>query len=220
VKKLLFFLFFMITLRLPGAVEESFILDLNDPQLIRALIVWTYHPGDNLSWAHPDFDDNRWSKVAVYKDFVRKDKGNHWYRKKIWINGELIQGENLVIRIRHLAQAYELYWDGHLITANGTVSNNLETEKVGSYSILMTIPKKFLDPGMHTAALRVSNHSRNIFSDFINLNIGYALRLESGIRHYQDKNLLFVGMQSSLPWPCSLAGSVMPFFLSLSYTTF
>ena len=32
--------------------------------------IWKFHPGDDLEWAHPQFDDSSWQGLQVPEDWV------------------------------------------------------------------------------------------------------------------------------------------------------
>jgi serine phosphatase RsbU (regulator of sigma subunit) len=122
---------------------------------------WRYHPGDDPSWASPGFDDGAWpvanSKIPDPAAMPGGWTGIGWFRRKLEL-GPGIGSTILAMGVDQLG-ASDIYLDGHLVTAFGTVSAQREGERAWR-------PRRFvglvLDPGTaHVLAVRFSNAAGN-----------------------------------------------------------
>jgi serine phosphatase RsbU (regulator of sigma subunit) len=125
---------------------------------------WKYHPGDNPAWAGPDFDDSTWAQTRP--DLSRVDEvpggwtGIGWFRRRVMLDPE-VERRAVAVWTRQ-AGALELYVDGRLSVAFGTVSIDPEAERAVSPHVLDSIT---LDPGkVHVLAVRFSNARGNVVS--------------------------------------------------------
>lgn len=118
---------------------------------------WRYHPGDDPSWASPEFDDRAWpvvsSKIPDPSAMPGSWPGIGWFRRRL----ELAPGLPRTVLALGMEQlgASEVYLDGHLVTRFGTVSARREVERAFH-------PRRFvglvLEPGTeHVLAVRFSN---------------------------------------------------------------
>ena len=84
-------------------------------------VLWKYHPGDDLRWAEPDFDDTDWKEIDPAIDVQMPDaekwKGIGWFRKVIKIDSPLI---NAIagFHVEHEG-ASEIYLNGRKIFSFG-----------------------------------------------------------------------------------------------------
>jgi len=161
---------------LSGALEER----------IQLLEGWRYHPGDDPSWSDPDFDDSGWPVVSSVLSVGAEPPGGWpgvgWFRRRLQL-GEGMPPTPLAIRIEQLG-ASEIYLDGLLVAAVGTVSADPEEERP-------VYPNDFagvaLEPGrQHVLAVRFSNSRNNLF-DGVARGFGFNLRsVESAAASYHQ----------------------------------
>jgi signal transduction histidine kinase len=87
---------------------------------------WRFQPGDDPSWALPEFDDSSWIRSLPYleiaQEFPTGWKGIGWFRTTVDVGPELA-GVPLALWPRHYG-AMELYVDGKLLLAKGRIENS------------------------------------------------------------------------------------------------
>jgi len=92
--------------------------------------VWRYHPGDDMQWAAPGFDDSEWDTLRTRLDNETTDsstwKGIGWFRTNIRIDSSLI--DQPVAFLIYQFGASEIYLNGKLIKKLGTIGKTLEQE--------------------------------------------------------------------------------------------
>lgn len=79
---------------------------------------WKFHPGDDLAWAQPDFDDGNWQALPLpgtWED--ASDANSAWYRRTI--NISQFPRQDLGLQIGAIRNAYEVYVDGKRLGAVG-----------------------------------------------------------------------------------------------------
>jgi signal transduction histidine kinase len=97
---------------------------------------WSYHSGDNMEWAKPDFDDRHWQAIDPTQDIYdlpqlwQTDIG--WFRLHLSVDS-LVRQQSLVLLVNQTI-ASEIYINGHLIRQLGIIS--LKQEEVQA----MTLP--------------------------------------------------------------------------------
>ena len=97
---------------------------------------WKYHPGDDLAWADPTFDDSDWMVVdtlslsSTQKTMKGRWKwsGNGWFRLRFKVD-EALQNQPLGLNYMQTGAA-EIYLDGKLIHKYGVVGGSTETETI------------------------------------------------------------------------------------------
>jgi hypothetical protein len=83
---------------------------------------WQFHTGDDPAWAAPPFDDTQWEHLTADQPWGHQGHegyaGFAWYRRHIAVpsNGA---ASGMALMIRHIDDAYEIYWNGQLIGSNG-----------------------------------------------------------------------------------------------------
>ena len=84
---------------------------------------WLMQAGDDPSWAHPDFDDSRWTPFDINRDLKTYFSTNRpemvWYRLHVKINPI---DTGLALRQGSIARASEVYVNGERFTAEGQIS--------------------------------------------------------------------------------------------------
>jgi two-component system, NtrC family, sensor kinase len=121
---------------------------------------WRFHPGDDMTWADPNFDDSGW---MLYKPYPLYDpipdslwQGYGWFRFRFAADSSVLS------KASHLYfytwGAAEVYLDGKLVQKFGAFSTNLQNEK-RYYPLYKTYPAEVLQPGKsYLLAVRYSYH--------------------------------------------------------------
>jgi hypothetical protein len=85
--------------------------------------LWQFHPGDEMDWASPTFDDSHWMQLTTDKPWgaqgYESKAGFAWYRCHITITPVHGAPPNMALLIPSVDDAYELYWNGTLVGRNG-----------------------------------------------------------------------------------------------------
>lgn len=105
--------------------------------------------------APSDIDDADCHRRAV--DAIDPQERTVWVRAKIDLPASVVaDNDPLAIHIGALASS-EVYWNGHLIGANGVPGETKESEKPGKLDAALFIPQKFLRIGENDLSLRMSS---------------------------------------------------------------
>src|SRR5580700_5214997 len=84
---------------------------------------WQFHLGDDAAWAAAGFDDSGWEQLDPGKPWGAQGHesvdGYAWYRRRVTLAPGETEPEQLAILIPAVEDAYELYWNGQLVGANG-----------------------------------------------------------------------------------------------------
>ena len=84
---------------------------------------WQFHLGDNLAWADPAFDDSPWEQLTADRPWGEQGHTDYtgfaWYRRRIAVQAAAGAAPNLALMVRHIDDAYEIYWNGQRIGHNG-----------------------------------------------------------------------------------------------------
>lgn len=87
--------------------------------------MWAFHPGDDLAWAQPDFDDAGWARIETGKTWeeqgFRNLTGFGWYRQRIVLDPQTAGDWKLALYLPALQDAAEVYWNGRLVGRYGRV---------------------------------------------------------------------------------------------------
>lgn len=123
---------------------------------------WSYHPGDDLAWADPEFDDSGWQLTMPSLREVDKApegwSGIGWFRRRL----RVVEAFGDTVGI-HMAQAgaSEIFLDGRLVASFGKVSNDPEEEETLYPQYVASVK---ITPGVeHVLAVRYSNVTGNVF---------------------------------------------------------
>ncbi len=151
--------------RAAGPSEELFELSAKDlaggSRKTRLPTVWRYHPGDDPAFAAHGFDDTTWDEVdtrlgkGVFEKTVPPGwSGLGWFRLHFRVDPDL-QDVALSLLVRQ-AGAAEVYLDGELLLALGTVDADAER----AVARFQRQPHLFAFDGRaeHVLALRYSHH--------------------------------------------------------------
>ena len=90
---------------------------------------WQFHLGDNPAWALPQIDDRTgsagWEQLSADKTWGAQGHpaytGYAWYRKYVHLTPAPGASADFALLIRHIDDAYEIYWNGRLIGRHGTM---------------------------------------------------------------------------------------------------
>ncbi len=106
-------------------------LEVLEPGQVNSLAVpWKFHPGDNLAWKEPRFDDAGWRELQIPTGFGRRDAeaAFAWYRLEVDLTPDgrqLTVSEQsdlrLGITIGKVDSAYEIYAGGQLLGGVGAL---------------------------------------------------------------------------------------------------
>jgi hypothetical protein len=84
---------------------------------------WQFHLGDDLHWAAPEFNDAGWEKLTADKPWGLQGHpavtGFGWYRCHIALDPQPGAPSRLQLLIPRVSDAYEVYWNGRLVGAEG-----------------------------------------------------------------------------------------------------
>jgi hypothetical protein len=90
---------------------------------------WQFHVGDDAGWANPQIADtagtNGWQQLSVDEPWGAQGHpsytGYGWYRKHISFAPAPGGAQDFYLLIRHVDDAYEVYWNGRMVGHNGKV---------------------------------------------------------------------------------------------------
>ena len=90
---------------------------------------WQFHLGDNLEWALPQTGDDAgnvgWEQISPDKTWGAQGHpaytGYAWYRKHVHLTPAPGASPDFALLIRHIDDAYEIYWNGALIGHHGNL---------------------------------------------------------------------------------------------------
>jgi serine phosphatase RsbU (regulator of sigma subunit) len=166
---------------------------------------WRYHPGDDLAWADPAFDDTGWPVVSSL--LMKNDDppggwpGIGWFRRRLELTSDM-PATAVAIRVVQPG-ASEVYLDGRLVVRNGVVSSDVNHERPFYANDFSGIA---IEPGCtHVLTVRYSNVRQNNFGEGMR-GFGFNLRsVQSAANAYHRWDIaktvvpsFFVGAFASL----------------------
>jgi hypothetical protein len=84
---------------------------------------WQFHLGDDMAWVKPEFDDSGWEQITADKTWGAQGHpgytGFAWYRLHIAVDPVKGAPPDLALLMRHVDDAWELYWNGQLVGGSG-----------------------------------------------------------------------------------------------------
>ena len=84
---------------------------------------WQFHLGDNMAWTKPEFDDSGWEQLTADQGWGAQGHpgytGFAWYRLHIAVDPVKGAPPELALLMRHVDDAWELYWNGQLVGGSG-----------------------------------------------------------------------------------------------------
>jgi diguanylate cyclase (GGDEF)-like protein len=84
---------------------------------------WRFRAGDDAAWASPALADGGWRTLPVpdaWEHHLGDYDGFGWYRRELRLSPALA-GRPVGIRFGTVGDAYEVYWNGVLVGASGTL---------------------------------------------------------------------------------------------------
>jgi signal transduction histidine kinase len=121
--------------------------------------LWKYHPGDDLYWADPDFDDSGWDLLPTHfenPDSIKGWQGIGWFRARIDVDSVLLYKPAAIV-IKQIG-ASEIYLNGILVHSKGKVGKTRESEEVIIDEFGIPLIVSFDKPSGNILAVRFSNH--------------------------------------------------------------
>jgi hypothetical protein len=86
---------------------------------------WQFHPGDDLAWASPQFDDSQWQTIQTGRPWEGQGHpsltGFGWYRRHVTLPRGPSPDWKLGVLLSGVQDAAEVYWNGHLVGSYGKV---------------------------------------------------------------------------------------------------
>jgi two-component sensor histidine kinase len=161
---------------------------------------WRYHPGDDLAWASPDFDDAAWLRIdpVGLKAYQMPDSlwsGYGWWRLTFTADKNTI--ENIERLYFHSWGAAEVYLDGSLVASYGNFSTIRQLEKNHTPNYDPDRPLKITPRDKHTLAIRFSNHQAKdnfrifrYFSENLGFDIGFSTAVRARYSDFRYPNSL------------------------------
>lgn len=159
---------------------------------------WRYHPGDNLAWANPDFDDSPWYPINPHnlKVYEMPDSlwsGYGWWRVHFTASPKII--EEIERLYFYSWGAAEIYLDGKLVATYGKFSERSQKEKTytpdykGDRSLIIG-PQE-----LHTLAVRFSHHQAQknyyifrYYAENLGFNIGFSTAVRAAYSDFRYAN--------------------------------
>jgi hypothetical protein len=131
-KKLFLLAIFLVTVSALTLHAQEFDLSKNPQSVISLDGLWRFHPGDDMRWSDPAFDDSAWPTLRSDKDWstqgYRYMSGYGWYRFVVDIPAGL---DSISLRLPVFAGSYEVYANGTLIGMHGALPPNWVTTSGG-----------------------------------------------------------------------------------------
>lgn len=166
----------------------------------------TYYAGDcvDTDWTHSNYNDSKWGKLRVEAGMVLPDslwRGIGCFRVRVTVDSSL-RNAVLILRVRHLSSASEIYWDGALCHRFGRVHALADSE--GVYAVLGDGVPIYCDSASeHLLAIRFSAHERH--EDFAT---GFRLRFQRGTwaQYVIQYNQMSILQDGSVLVTCAVAG--------------
>jgi serine phosphatase RsbU (regulator of sigma subunit) len=158
--------------------EQSFYLTADSIQNGKSAelhkLKWKYHPGDDMAWAAPDFDDASWEQLEgsrIDPQALPRSgwTGRAWFRLRFNLDEKL--AEKTLAMIMTQGAATEIYLDGKLLAKFGEIRENDDAEYNPNR---LPIPFKLDKAGEHVFAVRFSS------STFADMRRGVGGWLASG----------------------------------------
>ncbi|MYA56356.1 SpoIIE family protein phosphatase [Candidatus Poribacteria bacterium] len=136
---------------------------------------WKYHPGDNLEWASPTFDDTAWESTSILLSPNALPEGGWqgigWFRLHLSVADEQLWNMPLALHVVYQMGASEIYLDGKLIYKFGKVGTRQGEEE--PYWERNPQAISFSGKTDHLIAVRYSNFLLHQSSPFL----GFSLSL-------------------------------------------
>lgn len=171
--------------------------DINpDDKTIYITDTWLFKPGDNHSWAAPQYNDSTWKKTSTYlgsSELAFIDwQGIGWFRFHFRVDSSLVGYPLALISEQHYG-ASEIYLDGKLLYELGNASV-FEEDNI-PHRDNQPRPLVLNDTTAHVLAIRYANHDAATFNDY-GFTAGFRFLL-GDLNYYIDKTL---DQAMGIPW--------------------
>ena len=191
----LFLLFFPLSGAANGT--QGTVFDLSEKKIM-PLASWEIRAGDQPAWVNSSGSEPAWNKVFFWKappDGVRSGPGGRfWLRTSIILQGQKDETDQLALFFMKIPSAFEVFWDGELITGNGRLGKDRFEEIPGKVRGFIRLPGDKASVGLHQLSLRVSNfHIRKKAHEF-RMIFGYNSSLVDRLSKKKEENLLYMGL--------------------------
>ena len=117
---------------------------------------WKFHPGDNMDWALPEFDDSTWGPINPSNDVTElpalRDTGICWMRLTLSVTDATII-DKLALLVEQTG-ASEIFLDGQLKKKYGSFSNGSSGAKAALVRQGEFIPLQLTAGRAHVVAIR------------------------------------------------------------------
>jgi hypothetical protein len=118
---------------------------------------WQFHPGDDLRWAAPAYDDSEWERIKADKTWGAQTHPSYtgfaWYRRHLDIPPSPLANAKLAILMPPVEDAYELFWNGARIGHQGNPPPHAVWYLEQRQSFALPFPEKGVTDGV--LAIRV-----------------------------------------------------------------
>ncbi|PVD53185.1 hypothetical protein DC498_04730 [Terrimonas sp.] len=127
---------------------------------------WKFHPGDDIEWADPFFNDEGWDTARINfgeEQLPKSWTGFGWFR--VWLKkADTSLTNTWGIYLNHDG-ASEVYFDGRRIMSLGKLGKS-KKESVAERNPYLTIPLAITDTLPHLLAIRYCNY-HHYYPDFV-----------------------------------------------------
>ena len=142
------FLLLSLAIVSPVVAARGQLLDLEKNRVPVAELncLWRFHTGDDANWADPSFDDSQWSLLRADRSYF--EQGFNGYSGLAWYRVQVVLPQRphpLALLVPYLADAFEVYVNGHLIGGAGSMPPH--PKPVLARSKLFSIAANDLVPG-------------------------------------------------------------------------
>lgn len=122
------------------------------PQIVPLDGLWRFHPGDNMAWADPKFDDSDWPLLRSDESWsvqgYRNRSGYGWYRFSVAMPPG---AGSLSISLPHIYTSYEVYANGILAGSFGRMPPHFTTYRGGRGEVFPLPRAALLAPKLEIA---------------------------------------------------------------------
>ncbi|MGA7857758.1 MAG: SpoIIE family protein phosphatase [Terracidiphilus sp.] len=99
-----------------GTASRTLVLDGLGKDAVAIDGPWQFHPGDDLAWAEPAFDDSQWDQLTADKPWGEQGHPSYtgfaWYRRSVRITPAAGSSPDFALLIPAIDDAYQIYWNG------------------------------------------------------------------------------------------------------------
>ncbi len=190
--KIILFLVVLVSQGFGQPELKPFFFDL-DSNKVQKIFQWKYKYGDQADWAQLWYNDSSWDRFEKNIG-SSENSGIRWFRAQVILEGERHDSDVLAIFFSLLTSAYEVYWDGMLVSKNGQVAEAASQEIPGKIYKIVELKHKWTEPGKHLIAVRLSSHFIDQSFEIFGTQFGYLQEFESMFMEALYVNLFEIGV--------------------------